>query len=181
MQFRDYLYHDAESELLLQDESEMPKGHYAWPSTYLFLIELDLDDLAAVASAQGAVRDLLERRGIRADPDQSARDLVVSMLSAQPKWLDVPTDYFSMQLMPHIDGRSGAELHSWIRGELEARFRYASQPPRWIQSPAWPIRDGRPLVFLGEVRLNDYLHDEAAWYLFDDPDGGGIEVVTQVA
>ncbi|WP_395321849.1 hypothetical protein [Variovorax sp. UC74_104] len=58
---------------------------------------------------------------------------------------------------------------AWLRQRILELFKYVNQPPRWLQSPAWPIGDAGPLVFLGQFPVADYFHDEAAVYVFHDP------------
>ena len=76
--------------------------------------------------------------------------------------------------------RQGAELKKWLSSELLRCFRYSDKPPRWIQNPNWPIGKNGPFVFLGQIKVVNYFHDEAAIYVFHDPTTGEFYNVSQV-
>jgi len=59
-------------------------------------------------------------------------------------------------------------------------FRCLGEPPEWIQEPDWPINENGPLVFLGQLSVLNYFHDESAAYVFHDPTTGGCETIIQV-
>jgi len=82
--------------------------------------------------------------------------------------------------MPDAGGREGAELRKWSRERLVERFKCADKPPKWIQSPSWPMNENGPLVFLGQMDIKDYFHDSASAYVFYDPNSGEYETVIQV-
>ena len=47
-----------------------------------------------------------------------------------------------------------------------------------IQSPEWPIVNGKPLVFRGQSKEKKY--DERVFYYFYDPDTGEETVIEQM-
>jgi hypothetical protein len=55
------------------------------------------------------------------------------------------------------------------------------KPPKWIQSPDWPTRNGKPLVFVGQLSVDapELFHDKGAAYVFYNPDTGGFETVAE--
>ena len=180
-EFQQYLYDDPDVEAILSDDPQLKRDNYAWPSTYLFAIERNLNEPAGLLNIQGAVSDWLERHGVAHSIDPAPTEMSDLIWRAQPKWLDVDTKFLAEAILPHAGSRSGRDLETWLRAEFKRRFRCVSRPPRWIQSPRWPIRDGEPLVFLGQLELPDYFHDEGAAYVFHDARSGEYEVVTQVA
>jgi hypothetical protein len=170
-------------EELLDDSAELPQGSYiraASSSTFHYLLELDLEDPGDVLNAQGALVDLLRRRGIDCEPTDNYEALFDLVSGAQPRWLDVETAWIKEHLLSGAGDRSGKELETWLREQFRARFRCLKEPPRWIQSPSWPIRGGRPLVFLGQLEVTDHFHDEGAVYVFHDPETGSCETIIQV-
>ena len=60
-------------------------------------------------------------------------------------------------------------------------FRYTDKPPRWIQGADWPIRDGRPLIYVGQIAVDapELFRDKGAVFVFFDPSGCGFETVAQ--
>ena len=54
-----------------------------------------------------------------------------------------------------------------------------SDPPEWIQSPCWPHSAAGPLVFLGQLKVDQYFHDLATVYVFHDPANGECQTIVQ--
>jgi hypothetical protein len=178
-QFRDRLYSDEGFEAFLATDPHLRPGNYAHPSVYHFLLEQDLDDPGGVLSAQGALVDYMDRNGIPYVRTPQYEDLYNLILEAQPDWLDVDSRYVQDHILPHAGGRKGEELREWLKNEFLERFRCAAESPDWIQSPAWPIGENGPLVFLGQLDINHYFHDYATAYVFYDPASGKCETVLQ--
>lgn len=181
-EFRDRLYQDEEFETLLTDDPNLEASNYAYRygSAYHFVIAQDFDDPAGVLNAQGALSDFMDRNKIEYSTTKRYGDFYDLLLSAQPPWLAIDTKYIVDHMMPDAGQRSGVELRDWLALEFERRFRYLRHPPVWIQSPDWPIHDNRPLVFLGQLKVNNYFHDRAAVYVFHNPHTGHCESITQV-
>lgn len=73
-----------------------------------------------------------------------------------------------------------------LRKLLEQKYRCISTRPDWIQSEAWPISDGKPMVFVGQIDVPynkgaSFFHDEASFYVFWSPETGKTEVIIQVS
>jgi hypothetical protein len=169
---------------LLDDATELPNPSYitiaGCPNTYAFLLTLDFARLRDALNAQGALQQFMDRRHIayvRTDEYSSLHSLLIE---AQPAWLDVDSEFLRTQVLAHAPELKKTALKAWLRARLLEMFRCASKPPRWIQGSRWPIRDNRPLVFLGQFAVKDYFHDEAAVYVFHDPETGECETVIQV-
>jgi hypothetical protein len=169
---------------LLDDATELPSRSYisiaGCANTYEFLMTLDLTKLGDALNAQGALQQFMDRRRIayvRTDEYSSLHSLLIE---AQPAWLDVDTEFLRTQVLAHAPELKKTALKAWVRGTLVEMFRFAAKPPRWIQSPGWPIEGNRPLVFLGQFAVKDYFHDEAAVYVFHDPETGECRTVIQV-
>lgn len=182
-EFEQIVYSDPSVERLLKDESLQWRNTYIKSNPYDYLVWLDYDDLGDVMNAEGAMELFLQRRGIPFRPHRATSDLYNLLLAAQPAWLSVGTAYLQRNLLPDAGDRKGAELSTWLRARLEQLFRYYKSPPRWIQSPNWPMNQNGPMHFLGQIDLDDaeYFHDEAAAYLFFDPATGETKTVIQVA
>jgi hypothetical protein len=178
--FRDRLYADSSYEPLLTNDPNLRPGTYVGQNVYLFLLELDFSDISDVFTAQGALAQFMERNGITFTKTDKYEKLYDLILSAQPKWLHVDAHFVCEHIVSQAGDRTGTDLKKWLRAEILKRFKYASRPPRWIQSPAWPIREGQPLVFLGQFAVHDYFHDEASVFVFHDPRTGVCDTIIQV-
>jgi hypothetical protein len=180
LQFRDRLYGDPDFEGLLAKDPHLKQGNYAYPGVYYFLLEQDFEDPGGVLSVQGALTDFLDRNNIPYKKTSAYQELHWLILSAQPRWMYASPKFVCDHILPESGGRTGKELKKWLKGELLKRFRYVAKPPRWIQSPAWPVNGTRPLVFLGQLDVNDFFHDAAIVYVFYDPESGSSENIIQV-
>ena len=133
-------------------------------------------------NAVGGQTQFMDRRGIPYErvTDEYKR-LFEFVLDVQPEWLDVDSEFLKRTVMdkaPPDLGKMAAK--KWARERLREMFRCAAKPPRWVQSPAWPMRGDRPLVFMGQVTVEDYFHDRAVLYVFHDPETGEFETLAQV-
>ena len=165
--FEQLLYTDAATEHLLSAQPA-PKYAHTGHTLYHYLIALDLRNPADALNAQGALRDFLQAAGIAVAVSDKPAELHALLLAAQPKWLDVDPGYVASLLDTAPQHAKKSERTQWLRATLLELFRYAKKPPRWLQAPAWPIGPQGPLVFLGQLAVDGYFHDEAAVYVFHD-------------
>ena len=147
---------------------------------YQFLIETNYSDPRSVMNARDGLSILLNRHGIFIHPVNIYAEKLGILDSVQPKWLDILEPY-ARTLIAEAGTRQGVELKSWFKTEISRRFRSAVRAPKWLQSPCWPIRDGVPLVFLGQVATGKLLHDQAQVYIFMNPDSLEIMTIVQSA
>lgn len=103
----------------------------------------------------------------------------VDMLNAQTAL----SDYLAAQGVAAEASTDKAELVDLI----------VAVEPKWLQlapavvqalmaeAPAWPIGDAGPLVFLRQVAIPDYFHDDAAAYVFYDPATRQCQTILQTA
>lgn len=74
------------------------------------------------------------------------------------------------------------ELPDWLKKELANSFNCIGQKPDWIQNPNWAFTPKGPMIFVGQINLPPGLfHDEAAFYVFYEPQGGLTKTILQVA
>jgi hypothetical protein len=172
------LYRDGELERLLS-EQKAPRYAHTGHTLYHYLIALDYRDPGDVLAAQGALGEFLQTQGLPYVASGRPREMFDLVLSAQPKWLDVDASLVQGLLAsaPPFDKKS--ELKLWLRARLLEMFRYVKKPPAWLQSPNWPIGKKGPLVFLGQLAVEGYLHDRAAAYVFHDPASNECVTVLQ--
>jgi len=70
-------------------------------------------------------------------------------------------------------------LQSWLKEKIKTDFRYLKKQPKWLQSPEWPVENGKPMVFLGQIDISELSHDDAQAYLFFDEERKTFYTITQ--
>lgn len=180
-EFKKYLYSSVDIENFLSNDPALGANNYVWPSVYQFLLREDLDRVGGAYNCQGALADFMDRNGYKYDRTDVYEKRFNLILNSQPKWLDVPDDWIEKNILSRAEGRAGKVLKEWVKAEILQAFKYVTKPPSWLQSPSWPIRDGRPLVFLGQIKVDNYFHDTASIYIFHDPSTNKTENVVQTA
>lgn len=175
--FEEKLYQDTALEQLLT-EQQAPR-HAHWHTLYHYLINLDYRNPGDILNAQSALSDFLLTVGIHTKISSSTTELLELLSATQPKWLDVDLDYAATLLRRAPPGSNVREKKKWLKDEFLSLFRYTRQPPRWLQAPAWPITPNGPLVFLGQLPIDGYFHDQAAAYVFHDPEEGKCTTILQ--
>ncbi len=178
--FENNLQNDADLEAFL---GAVPAPRFARTASTLFhyLLTLDYRHPGNVLSAQDALARFLADRNVPVRPSLQAAEDYRLFLSAQPKWLDVDASLLQKLMAGAPPDATPKARKEFLRRQLLERFRYAHRPPRWLQSPQWPIGEHGPLVFLGQLVVKDYFHDGAMVYVFHDPATGECRTVLQVA
>ncbi|UBV43205.1 hypothetical protein LAJ19_03005 [Deinococcus taeanensis] len=175
------LYTDSELEQLLRDAKSIPPYSTSQANNlFQFLIELNFTRTRDIRNAQDALSALLSAMGEPHAKSEALASRAHLLLNVQPKWLDLDEDDFN-RLVQDAGNRHGQELRAWLKAEVRRRFRYVSHPPKWLQAPRWPVREGNPLIFVGQLSLNGLLHDNAQVYVFMWKGTGEIETVVQTA
>ncbi len=90
---------------------------------------------------------------------------------------------FFVGLLQDFHGRQG-ELADWLRGHVASCFSCIHERPRWIQGRDWQFWSNRPMVFVGQIDVSagaNWLHDDAAFYVFWSPETGVTRTIVQVA
>ena len=116
--------------------------------------------------------------------DDVYEDLIalVSEVGAQA---DVPAEAeaFFSELVAAFPGER-EEFVQHARKNLRDWFRAVNAYPVWVQEAEWPFSNGRPMVFVGQIDVpagKGLFHDDAAFYVFWDPETGDTREVIQVA
>lgn len=101
------------------------------------------------------------------------------VLQLQPSWLDCVDDQgiFDKIIAEMPQDLSKTKRIQWGKNRIKELFRYDKTYPRWVQSPEWPIVNGKPLVFRGQIK--ERKGDERVYYTFYDPENGEETVVVQ--
>ena len=179
--FEESLQRDADLETCLR-AAAAPRHARTARTLFDYLLVLDYHHPGDMLSAQGELGRFLAERNVPVQTSIQAAEAYRLLLSAQPAWLDVDAALLQRLLAeapPEATTPKGRR--EWLRGRLLEQFRCADRPPRWLQSPQWPVGEHGPLVFLGQLAVKDYFHDEAVVYVFHDPATGECCTVLQVA
>jgi hypothetical protein len=179
--FEAQLYASDTIENYLSNDPTLPAYSYIGGDNYQFLISLDYKDPGDILNAQGAIEEFLDRKGIEYKSNPESRDTYDLILKAQLDWLDIDSKYISEKYLPALEGMDKTEAINKLKSNILNDFKYVNEPPKWMQSPCWPISRGKPLVFLGQVDVENYFHDVGAAYVFYDPENDSTETVIQVS
>ena len=176
--FEQYVY-GPEFEKLTCDEPAPSFAAYA-DSLYTYAISVDFRSSGDMLSLQNVLCQFLQGKNITVRPSDAMEKMHALLLEVQPSWLDIPMNYMEA-LRESAGERQGKELKTFIKEAIKRDFRYLGKKPVWLQQPEWPMRDGRPLVFAGQLDLGDMLHDTARIYVFVDPQTKQAATVIQTA
>lgn len=127
---------------------------------------------------QAILAKFLSHRHIHYEQYSKYEDDYVFLLKIQPSWLDINDDGVFQQIMDAIpQDISKAQQIKIGKEKIKELFRYDKTYPRWLQSPEWPIVNGKPLVFSHQKRVEG--DDMRTLYYFYDPDTHEQTVVDQ--
>lgn len=82
--------------------------------------------------------------------------------------------YFRQLLLEFETLNEAPPLETWLSTELPRRFPALGFRPQWLQGSEWPVVDGRPMVFVGQIDLSisenpsvgEWFHDDTSVYVF---------------
>jgi len=112
---------------------------------------------------------------------QDLRDEILQAAVAFGFDPEVPegTEEYLAKLVGQFEG-SRAEFRAWFGPKLLTAFPAVQDRPRWVQEPEWPLLNGEPMLFLGQVEPHDpSWGSQRAYFLFSDSSGQNCRVVTQ--
>ena len=171
------IYADPAVEALLRSENNLP-AYVTEPDLYTYTISQNYQNLESIYNVQTLLSTVLSKKNITHTVEKKYENLFNLTLKVQPKWLSLPSDYLS-KLVEERKNLSSKELQAWLKEKIKIDFRYLKVPPKWLQSPAWPMVDGKPMVFLGQLDISELSHDNAQAYLFFDEGKQSFYTVTQ--
>lgn len=175
--FEEKIYADPAVEALLRSENNLP-AYVTEPDLYTYTISQNYQNLESIYNVQTLLSTVLSKKNITHTVEKKYENLFNLTLKVQPKWLSLPSDYLS-KLVEERKNLSSKELQAWLKEKIKIDFRYLKVPPKWLQSPAWPMVDGKPMVFLGQLDISELSHDNAQAYLFFDEGKQSFYTVTQ--
>ncbi|CRM22829.1 MULTISPECIES: hypothetical protein [Pseudomonas] len=175
--FEEKIYADPAVEALLKNEDNLP-AYVTEPDLYTYAISQDYQNLESIYNVQTLLSTVLTKKNITHTVEKKYENLFNLTLKVQPKWLSLSSDYLS-KLVEERKNLSPKELQVWLKEKIKTDFRCLKAPPKWLQSPVWPMADGKPMVFLGQLDISELSHDNAQVYLFFDEGKQTFHTVTQ--
>ena len=180
LEFEAALSSNPDLEAALSKPISIPPYTNLASTLFHYLIALSYTRAGDILNAQDAVVQFLKRHSVSVTPAQQPASLHDLLLAAQPRWLSADPSYIAT-LLEDAPNIPPAQLKRWLKVRILERFRFISKPPRWLQSPAWPIGPNGPLVFVGQLSISDYFHDKAEVFVFHDPTAVTCSTIIQVA
>ena len=183
---------DQELERQLQENPQMEaclcNPSLDWHNTYLqhttpylYLAEMNIQTLTGRYEAQAMIQLFLEKSGIKSVDYKKYREDYELISRAQPKYVDAPPAFIEKHILLKESEHSKTAQQQLAKERFAALFRFHGKPPKWIQNPAWPIINEKPLFYLGALPIKncDLFHDDGCIYIFTDPDTGLMTTIQQ--
>ena len=141
----------------------------------------DRTSLGGLVNSEGIVEQFLRQADVSCRPLKRYGNLYGLILAAMPNYVDPPLEFITEKILPTDDTLSDAAKKKQMKQRVKELFRYTDKPTPWIQGADWPIRDGRPLIFVGQVPIDapELFHDKGGAFVFFDPSDGQFETVSQ--
>ena len=107
--------------------------------------------------------------------------VIVSEVGAQ---VDVPREAatFFTAIAAGFDTRE--DFLRYAKEHARTWFVSIAGPPDWLQESEWAFDDGKPMVFVGHLDVPasaGYMHDDARFFLFWNPENGTTKSVIQTS
>ena len=137
--------------------------------------------LGGLVNSEGIIEDFLKKAGVEFQSARRFGKIYTLILKTLPKYLDPPLEYITEKVLPSDSALSDAQKQKLMKERFKEYFRFLSKPPNWIQNPDWPIHEGKPLTFIGQIEIesSELFHDDGAAYVFCDPSTGSFETIAQ--
>ena len=162
--FFDILHSNQELQKCLEYEDDIPP--YTNDGSLLhYLFFGNVKDLRFIINVRDALRQFLLKNDIKFEYSERSDDIYDIILKTQPKWLNVDPSFFS-EICSDYNKKNKREIKSRIEDKIKKEFIYLKKYPQWLQAPNWPIENGKPLVFIGELDLSNISHDTTRVYVF---------------
>lgn len=181
-EFEQQVYTNPLLEKLLSEANINWQGTYLeGTNVFLYLAEQDYNSPTGLLNAQGTIELFLKKLGIETTPSKKYVEEYNLISTISPKYVDADSEFVEKYILPSDKTLSKSELRQFIKNRYTELFKHQSKPPKWIQTPQWPIKNDKPLFFLAQVDIKDceFFHDNGSVYLFLDPETKTIETIQQ--
>ncbi len=163
--FAEIVYRDRNMEEILNTATLIPPYTSSSGELYDFVIQTDFTNIENIINLQDALSKFLRQNSVPNNISPKLLDDFELLLKVQPKWLNIPSGYF-LSLLAEAGDKKGKVLEDWLKSTITDKFKCLSKQPKWLQSPSWPIVDGVPLIFVGQLDVSNLNHDTSHVYIF---------------
>lgn len=139
------------------------------PTLYTFLIAQNYASVESLFNTQTLLSDVLNSQAVVHVKTIRYERLFNLALQAQPTWLMLTAEYLTGALDLQSGDGNKTQLSS-LKKKIKDDFRCLKSPPKWLQAPDWPIENGKPLVFIGQLDTSSLNHDTSQVYVFFNQD-----------
>ncbi len=180
--FEQQIYTNKTLEKLLSDSVINWHGTYLQSTNvFLYISEQNFSTAPGILNVHGAIQMFLSKIGEQALPTAKYYEDYEVITGTSPKYIDADSEFIKKHILPADRTLSKADQKKYIRQRYTELFKFQIKPPRWIQNPEWPVKNGKPLFFLGQIEIknSELFHDNGAVYLFADTETKAIETIKQ--
>jgi len=169
---------NSEYEKIFEEFSAKPYTNDG--SLYLYIIGQNYKNPATTVNLQDALAKFLEWKGVSYHQDKSALQVYEIILKSSPAWVSLPEFYIDKvkNLISDVDEK---KAHAVVKMEIKKDFVSLGKPPKWLQSPDWPFDGQNPMVFVGQLGLDNLKHDISYIYIFINPKNDKVCSIIQTA
>ena len=111
---------------------------------------------------------------------------VCTQYGADPS-ASIESEAFFRTLLLQFEGDFDRDkFQAWLHEEIPKQFVSIGKRPKWIQGYDWPVRNGKPMIFVGQLDISlrdapnadQFFHDDTSFYVFIEMKGE-TEVIMQ--
>lgn len=164
--FQKELYNNKDIENLLSEETQIPPYTNS-QNAFLYLIGIDILLPSGEVNSKGLLSKLLTKKNVSFSLNNEYKKKYDLFMKIQPRWLNLTESYFQFIINKHKD-KTGIELEKALKLEIKNDFKFLKNKPKWLQSPAWPTVENKPLFFIGQLDITEIRHDISYLYIFLD-------------
>lgn len=176
-EFLEKLYVDTDLQELLEEEQNM-KPFTNDGSLLLFFLNTSIHASGFEINARYALKEFLEKKNINFEFDTLSIEFGDIVRSLLPKWLQVDVKYFE-EIGATFDGNNKKDVKLMIKEKVSSDFKFIKSAPKWIQDQFWPLSEGKPMVFIGELDMGTLMHDTSRVFVFYDQSSNTFKNIVQ--
>ena len=141
--------------------------------------KVNISELRVRIEIYWMVKHYFKTSNYKINPYNVEEDEFMFLSEIQPEWLDIRDEDFLFKIVDSAPlGLTKLKKKKWCELKIIELFNYDTTPPEWLQSPDWPIVNGKPLVFkeMIEKHEHDLIVNE---YIFYDKTTNEETIITQ--
>jgi len=147
-------------------------------SLFIYLATIEPTQYQFIWDAKEALSKFLSKRDIEFNVENTEAKLYDIASKVTPKWLEPPVEYLRETIIKN-EGLNDGELKRILKEKILSEFVFIKAFPKWLQSPNWPIENGIPLTFVGEIDISSIEHDTTKVFVFYDKKNSNFKNIKQ--